>query len=165
MLFRAHCKPVLHAILLAGCSLVALAVSGRFVGAVAEDRGPQIAEDRDGDDGDRGRDRRFFDRKSLVISTSKYDRTQGAVASLTAGTTQLPDTATKTIAAVSDGNYVTVWNNAGVDGSFGVTSPIELFDVDPFDGRVRHRRAVPSDEVVTSFSSKSELGLHFVRDW
>jgi hypothetical protein len=46
-----------------------------------------------------------------------------------------------------------------------VTSPIELMDVDAFSGRVRHRLAVPTDEVVTSFSSKSELGLHFIRDW
>src|SRR5580700_10599638 len=38
-------------------------------------------------------------------------------------------------------------------------------DVDAFSGRVRHRLAVPIDEVVTSFSSKSELGLHFIRDW
>ena len=46
-----------------------------------------------------------------------------------------------------------------------MTSPIELTDVDAFSGRVRHTLAVPTDEVVTSFSSKSELGLHFIRDW
>jgi hypothetical protein len=44
--------------------------------------------------------------------------------------TPLPDTATQTVPAVADNNYVAVWNNASVDGSFGVTSPIELMDVD-----------------------------------
>jgi hypothetical protein len=132
--------------LLASCSLVALAISAGIAAARDDDH------------------RRFFDRGSLVISSSTYDPTKGAVASLMVGTL-LPDTATTTIPAVSDNNFVTVWNNASVDGSFGVTSPIELMDVDALSGRVRHTLAVPTDEVVTSFSSKSELGLHFIRDW
>jgi len=116
-------------------------------------------------DGDKGRDRdnrHFFEHDSLIISGSTYDSTHGAVASLVVGT-QLPDTATKTIAAVSGNNYVTVWNNASVDGSFGVTSPITLLDVDRFSGHIKHALPVSTDEVVTSFSSKSELGLHFRR--
>lgn len=96
---------------------------------------------------------------SLVISSSTYDRTRGAVAALTVGTT-LPNSATATTAAVASGNYVEVWNNASVDGSFGVTSPILLRDVEPHSGRVLGTLRVPSDQVVTSFSSKSELGLH-----
>jgi|HubBroStandDraft_6_1064221.scaffolds.fasta_scaffold94413_2 hypothetical protein len=135
-----------HSLLFASCSLVTLAMSAG------------IATARDDDH------RRFFDHGSLVISSSTYDPTKGAVASLMVGT-PLPDTATQTVPAVADNNYVAVWNNASVDGSFGVTSPIELMDVDAFSGRVRHRLAVPIDEVVTSFSSKSELGLHFIRDW
>jgi len=135
-----------HSLLFASCSLVTLAMSAG------------IATARDDDH------RRFFDHGSLVISSSTYDPTKGAVASLMTGT-PLPDTATQTVPAVADNNYVAVWNNASVDGSFGVTSPIELMDVDAFSGRVRHRLAVPTDEVVTSFSSKSELGLHFIRDW
>jgi hypothetical protein len=116
-------------------------------------------------DGDKDRDRdnrHFFEHDSLIISSSTYDSTHGAVASLVTGT-QLPDTATKTIAAVSGNNYVTVWNNASVDGSFGVTSPITLLSADPLSGRIMHTLPVPTDEVVTSFSSKSELGLHFRR--
>src|SRR5580704_12390080 len=132
--------------LLASCSLVALAISAGIAAARDDNH------------------RRFFDHGSLVISSSTYDPTKGAVASLMVGT-PLPDTATQTVPAVADNNYVAVWNNASVDGSFGVTSPIELMDVDAFSGRVRHRLAVPIDEVVTSFSSKSELGLHFIRDW
>ena len=135
-----------HSLLFASCSLVTLAMSAG------------IATARDDDH------RRFFDHGSLVISSSTYDPTKGAVASLMVGT-PLPDTATQSVPAVAENNYVAVWNNASVDGSFGVTSPIELMDVDAFSGRVRHRLAVPTDEVVTSFSSKSELGLHFIRDW
>jgi hypothetical protein len=96
---------------------------------------------------------------SLVISSTTYDRTQGAVASLTIGTT-LPNTATSTTAAVAGNSYPLVWNNASVDGSFGVTSPILLSDVEPHSGHVFGTVRVPADEVVTSFSSKSELGLH-----
>ncbi len=143
----AHCS-----LLLASSSVVALAMSAG------------IAPARDDDGRFFDRDSRFFDHDSLIISSSTYDPTKGAVASLMVGT-PLPDTATKTAPAIADNNYVTVWNNASVDGSFGVTSPIELMDVDTFSGRVRHSFAVPTDEVVTSFSSKSELGLHFIRDW
>jgi hypothetical protein len=135
-----------HSLLFASCSLVTLAMSAG------------IATARDDDH------RRFFDHGSLVISNSTYDPTKGAVASLMVGT-PLPDSATQTVPAVADNNYVAVWNNASVDGSFGVTSPIQLTDVDAFNGRIRHSLAVPTDQVVTSFSSKSELGLHFIRDW
>jgi hypothetical protein len=109
-------------------------------------------------------DRRFhLEHDSLVISSSTYDRTRGALALLAVGTT-LPNSATATTKAVASNNYVTVWNNASVDGSFGATSPIQLTDVDPFSGDVFGRLAVPTDEVVTSFSSKSELGLHIAKN-
>lgn len=131
-------------------------------GAMALNLSAGIAVAGDDEPGDRGH-QRFLEPGSLVVSTSTYDRTQGAVASLTIGT-QLPDTATETIAAVAGNAYPMVWNNASVDGSFGVTSPITLFDINTFNGRVLHTLDVPANEVVTSFSSKSELGLHFVGD-
>jgi hypothetical protein len=102
----------------------------------------------------------FLRPHSLVISTSTYDRTKGAVASLAAGTTQLANTNTATVTAVADNLYPEVWNNASADGSFGVTSPITLWDVEPGSGQVLRVLHVPTDQVVTSFSSKSELGLH-----
>ena len=105
----------------------------------------------------------FLRANSLVISSSTYDRSQGAVASLKVGTV-LPNSATATTAAVADNNYVTVWNNESVDASFGVTSPIRLTDIDPRSGRVLRSIRVPSDQVVTSFPSKSEVGLHLRRD-
>jgi hypothetical protein len=108
-------------------------------------------------------DQPFLRPHSLVISSSTYDRSLGAIASLTIGTA-LPSTATATTAAIADNTYVNVWNNDSVDGSFGVTSPIRLTDLDPHNGRVFGSLVVPTDQVVTSFPSKSELGLHLSRD-
>jgi hypothetical protein len=140
---RVYHQATKHTLSLLGCSVLALGVS---TGAV------------------QAKDDQFrIEPGSLVISSSTYDPTQGAVASLKIGTT-LPNTATATTPAVSDNNYVTVWNNASVDASFGVTSPIQLTDIDPIFGIVRHSVTVPEDSVVTSFSSKSELGLHLETD-
>lgn len=100
---------------------------------------------------------------SLIISSSVYEAQSGAVASLKVGTL-LPNTNTATVAAISDNNYVTVWNNDTVDASFGVTSPIYLTDVDADTGRALNHQLVPTSQVVTSFSSKSELGLHLAQD-
>jgi hypothetical protein len=80
---------------------------------------------------------------SLVISSSTYDRSRGAVASLTVGT-PLPNSATATTPAIAHNDYVNVWNNVTVDAAFGVTSPITLFDVDARDGRVFNVVRVPS---------------------
>jgi hypothetical protein len=100
---------------------------------------------------------------SLVISSSVYDRTQGVAASLTVGT-KLAGSATATAAAIAGNDYVHVWDNSKVDGSFGVTSAIQLTDIDPRSGRVFETVSVPADQVVTSFPSKSELGLHITHD-
>jgi len=105
-------------------------------------------------------DQPFLLPNSLVISSSAYDRTQGAVASLTPGATQLANTNTATVAAIADNTYPNVWTNDTVDGSFGVTSAIRLTDIEPNSGHVFNSILVPTDQVVTSFSSKSELGLH-----
>jgi hypothetical protein len=52
-----------------------------------------------------------------------------------------------------------VWNNSGTDGSFGITSPIFLDNLN-LDGHLLGSLAVPSDLIVTSFSSKSELAIN-----
>lgn len=137
-----------QAALLGGCSVLAFGVS---IGQAGADS-PAVIEPR-----------------SLVVSTSTYDNTQGAIASLKIGST-LPDTATSTTTAVAGNDYVNTWNNAlgdknatppvEADGSYGITSEITLLDLDASSGRVRHTVRVPTDQVVTSFSSKSELGLH-----
>jgi hypothetical protein len=123
--------------LFAGCSVLALCAAG-----------PARA------------DRPFLLPNSLVISSSTYDRTQGAVASLTPGITQLANTNTATVAAIADNTYPHVWTNDTADGSFGVTSAIHLTDIEPNSGHVFNSVSVPTHQVVTSFSSKSELGLH-----
>jgi hypothetical protein len=53
-------------------------------------------------------DQPFLLPNSLVISSSAYDRTQGAVASLTRGVTQLANTNTATVAAIADNTYPSV---------------------------------------------------------
>jgi hypothetical protein len=100
---------------------------------------------------------------SLIVSSSTYDRTHGAIASLTVGTT-LANTATATTSATTSNNYVTVWNNETADASFGVTSLIQLTDLDPNSLQILSTVTVPTSQVVTSFSSKSELGLHVTKD-
>ena len=52
-----------------------------------------------------------------------------------------------------------VWNNANSDPNFGVSSPIRLDDLTP-DGHLLGTLRIPSHEIVTSFSSKSELALN-----
>jgi hypothetical protein len=52
-----------------------------------------------------------------------------------------------------------VWNNANSDPNFGVTSPIFLDDITT-DGFTLGTLPVPTDQLVTSFSSKSELALN-----
>ena len=128
-----------------GCGVLALGVSAGIAHA------------------DDDKDHFHIDPHSLVISSSTYDPTHGAVASLKVGST-LPGTATATSKAVSGNNYVTVWGNESVDPSFGVTSPIQVTDVDPFRGHVLHATEIPEEAVVTSFSSKSELALHLADD-
>jgi hypothetical protein len=135
-------SPMTHgAALLSGCGVIAICATSPVVQA----------------------DEAFLRPNSLVISSSTYDRSQGAVASLKVGTV-LPNSATATTQAVADNNYVTVWNNESADASFGVTSSIRLTDVEPHSGHEFRSVRVPTDQVVTSFSSKSELGLHIGRD-
>ncbi len=56
-----------------------------------------------------------------------------------------------------------VWNNSGSDGSFGITSPILLDNITP-DGELLGTLPIPTDQMVTSFSSKSELALNLSVD-
>jgi hypothetical protein len=136
-------SPINSAVLFAGCSALTLCASS----------GVARADDDD----------TFLRPGSLVISSSTYDRSQGAVASLKVGT-PLANTNTATTAAIVDNNYVKVWGNESVDASFGVTSPIRLIDIDSHSGHVFRSMSVPTSQVVTSFPSKSELGLHLTRD-
>jgi hypothetical protein len=87
----------------------------------------------------------------------------GCTGTLCAGTT----------GAIADGTYPYVFNNDTYDASFGITSPIYLDEISPLGAVVRTLQ-VPnslreevgrdSNQMVTSFSSKSELALHLSTD-
>jgi len=96
----------------------------------------------------------------LLLATSDY-----VPADITAGVTQLPPgCATAPTGscgtAVANGNdFPSVFNNASVDPFFGVTTPVYLDELTPWGEHVA-TIPVPTDEFVTSFSSKSELALN-----
>jgi hypothetical protein len=63
----------------------------------------------------------------------------------------------------NDGTFPGVFNNAAADGHFGITSPIFLDNLTT-DGQRLDTLPIPTDQIVTSFSSKSELALHLSTD-
>ncbi len=73
------------------------------------------------------------------------------------GTT--PPIAVPCTTASADGSFPGVFNNAATDGHFGITSPIFLDNLTT-DGDRLDTLPIPTDQIVTSFSSKSELALH-----
>jgi hypothetical protein len=98
---------------------------------------------------------------NLLVSESFYSNDPGIVA----GRTQLPPgcTAGNCVTATANGSYPQVFNNALADGSFGVTSRIFLAQLTPW-GAPLSTIAVPPSELVSSFSSKSELALSLSPD-
>ncbi len=98
---------------------------------------------------------------NLLVSESRYT----SVPDLVPGQTQLPPgcTSGNCVTATAGGDYPEVFNNALVDGSFGVTEPIFLAQITP-SGRSVSTFEVPPSELVTSFSSKSELALNLSTD-
>ena len=112
-----------------------------------------------------GRSQDQFTPGNLLVTTGVWTTN----ADITAGTTQLPPncaTANPTYVtcgtAVAPGTYPIVFNNDAADGSFGVTEPIVLDELNPHSGRLVKAVTVPDnpakgDYLTTSFSSKSEL--------
>jgi hypothetical protein len=108
----------------------------------------------------------FFLPGNLVISRSVYDNDSNNVQ---VGMTLPPNCTSGCVQAVADGTYPEVFNNDGVDGSFGITSKIFLDQITP-SGTLVNSLEVPNssqngvpptkDQMVTSFSSKSELALN-----
>jgi hypothetical protein len=113
---------------------------------------------------------------NLVVSRSVYDNNPGNV---TVGEILPPNCAATTggcgasIGAPNDGTYPFVWNNDIYDASFGITSKIYLDQITPW-GWFLNSIEVPNslqkgssgkkDQLVTSFSSKSEISLHLSTD-
>ncbi len=108
---------------------------------------------------------------NLLVSTSYYDANPDII---TPGVTQLPPgcTGSNCATAVANGQYPYVFNNDSVDGSFGVTSPLVLDQLTPWGSFVGSLElpnssqpwAKHGDQIVTSFSSKSEGALNLSTD-
>jgi hypothetical protein len=110
----------------------------------------------------------------LLVATSVYQNDP----SIVAGSTQLPPGCGGSSydpcgTAVANGDYPYVFNNDSVDGSFGVTSPITLDELTTSGTQVVSLQVPNSsepgvssgdDQMVTSFSSKSELALNLSTD-
>jgi len=102
---------------------------------------------------------------NLLVSRSVYVNDSG----LTVGATLPPNCTTGCVTAVNDGTYPYVFNNAPVDGSFGLTSPAFIDQLTP-GGTLVSTITIPNsltlgansdaNQMVTSFSSKSELALN-----
>jgi hypothetical protein len=93
---------------------------------------------------------------NLLVSTSVY-----SPADIQPGITELPPgcTGAGCMTAVADGSFPYVFNNDSVDAFFGITSPVYLDELTPWGEHVA-TIPVPDDQMVTSFSSKSELALN-----
>jgi hypothetical protein len=120
----------------------------------------------------------YFTPGNLVVSRSVYDNNPNNVE---AGVTLLPPNCsapsgsctTPPTTAISDGTYPYVFNNDTIDASFGITSKIFLDQITP-SGTLVNSLEVPNssqngvpptkDQMVTSFSSKSELALNLSTD-
>jgi hypothetical protein len=116
----------------------------------------------------------FFLPGNLLVSRSVYNSPADVI---TPGVTQLPPNcvAPNCVTAVADGTYPTVFNNVLADASFGITAPILIDEMLPLPtGIVVQTVEVPNsaekgvltskDQMVTSFSSKSEISLNLSLD-
>ena len=109
---------------------------------------------------------------NLVVSRSVYTApSTSVVVGQTLPPGCVPSTANgvKCGSAALDATSPYVFNNAKPDASFGITSPLYLDQMTP-SGTVLNSIQVPNsatttgDQLVTSFSSKSEGGLHLSTD-
>jgi hypothetical protein len=115
--------------------------------------------------------RAYFLPDNLLLSRVVYDNKRSNVV---VGMQLPPGCApANCVSAITDGTYPYVWNNAQVDGSFGITAKIILDQLTPSGIPINSlevpnssQKGVPStrDQMVTSFSSKSELALDLSTD-
>jgi hypothetical protein len=75
----------------------------------------------------------------------------------------VPEPAPVLAQAVAPGQFPYIFNNDGPDGSFAVQTPIDLWDVSLW-GQPLATVQVPTNEITTSFSSKSELAINLSTD-
>jgi hypothetical protein len=110
---------------------------------------------------------------NLVVSRSVYSATAGSVVvgqDLPPGCVANKTNKVTCGTAAVDGTFPYVFNNDTPDPSFGITSPIFIDEMTP-TGTILNSIQVPNsatnsggDQLVTSFSSKSEEALHLSTD-
>jgi hypothetical protein len=153
-------KPQHQRLLFAG-SIFALALTSLATGVTLQ------AQERH----DKGPDFQFLP-GNLVVSRSVYDN---KASNVTVGEILPPNCANTqggcgaSTGATNNGIYPYVFNNDAYDGSFGITSRLLLDQITP-EGRLINTLELPnslqhgvtptSDQLVTSFSSKSEGALN-----
>ncbi|WP_216847103.1 hypothetical protein [Granulicella sp. L60] len=140
----------------AGLSLVAVSVS---LPAVAQEQGLNAGM--------------YFYPGNLVVSRSVYDNDAKNVKVGALLPTNCAETVGPCVAATNNGKYPEVFNNVIPDPSFGITSAIYLDQITP-SGFLLDSLEVPnssfkkirseSNQLVTSFSSKSEIALNLSTD-
>jgi hypothetical protein len=119
-----------------------------------------------------------FKPDTLVLSRSVYAGTPSILVpgvtllppGCVAGTVEVPLIAggTTPVAVtcstpIADGTFPGVFDNGAADGHFGITSPIFLDNLST-DGHFIGSLPIPTDQIVTSFSSKSELAINLSTD-
>lgn len=150
-------------------ALLAIAVSFALAGGIHA-----------GDDHDKDHDSDHFEFQpgTLVLTRSVYVGTPSLLVpgvtnlppGCVAGTVNVPLVAGGTtpvavacVTPTNDASFPNVFLNAAIDPNFGITSPIFLDNLNT-DGHRIGSLSIPTDQIVTSFSSKSELALHLSTD-
>jgi hypothetical protein len=156
-------RPKNHALRLASAKGIALL----SLAALATSN-PAIAQDHD----DAHTHIRFFS-GNLVVSRSVYDNNANNVKVGALLPTNCANTVGPCAAATNNGTYPFVFNNVIPDPSFGITSKMILDQITP-SGFLLNSLEVPNSSVnnvhsgtnqlVTSFSSKSEMALNLSTD-
>jgi hypothetical protein len=110
---------------------------------------------------------------NLVVSRSLYNNNANNVKVGALLPPNCANTVGPCAAAINNGTYPFVFNNDTIDGSFGITSKIFLDQITPW-GFLLDSLEVPnsslknirseSNQLVTSFSSKSEIALNLSTD-
>jgi hypothetical protein len=147
-------------------ALTFLSFSALLAGGIA------VAQNKDKDhDSDH---HRVFTPGNLVVSRSVYDN---KASNVTIGEPLPPNCPAASggcgAVAIANGLFPFVFNNDSADGSFGITSRIVLDQITPWGKRIstldvpnslQHGITADSDQLVTSFSSKSEEALNLSTD-
>jgi hypothetical protein len=105
-----------------------------------------------------------FDPNAIIVSESTFVPNTGEASALVPGSpiivAESPEPGTTGNATAGDAN-LSVFTNSSVDGNFGITAPLTLIQINPTTGtQVAPSLTLPTSQIVTSFSSKSEGSIY-----